>query len=108
MERRGDAIKELHQEHGLMEEVLRGTVPGSWVSWALEQPGGNGRRKPTMAGLAAHDGESTTPRKAQHKLGKAINKNLLAKFMDSLNEFMDSLDELPLVAIPPTQTPWHR
>lgn len=96
MDRMGDAIKELHQEHGLSEEVLQGTVLPSWVSWTLQQPGENGRRKPTMTELAVHDRESTTPRKAKHKLGKSKSKIQLAKFMDSQGH-------LPLVTIPPTQ-----
>lgn len=48
-----------------------------------------------MDELAAHDGESTTPRKAQHKLGKATNKKL--------ERFMESLEQLPQQAFPPTQ-----
>ncbi|CAB1101457.1 ABC [Ectocarpus sp. CCAP 1310/34] len=48
------------------------------------------------AELAAHDGESTTPRKAQHKLGKAVNKIQLEKFMESL-------EHLPQEAVPPTR-----
>ena len=59
VERMGDAIKELHQEHGVSKEVLGETVPPSWVTWALEPPGENGRCKPTMVELAGHDGEST-------------------------------------------------
>ena len=48
-----------------------------------------------MAELAAHDGESTTPRKAQHKLGKSVNKK-------QLERFMESLEQLPQQAVPPT------
>ena len=48
-----------------------------------------------VAELAAHDGESTTPRKAQHKLGKVVNKIQLEKFMESL-------EHLPEEAISPT------
>ena len=96
VERMGDAIKEVHTEYGLSEDVLKGVVPPSWVDWALEQSGGNGRRRPTVAELAAHDGESTTPRKAQHKLGKAVNKK-------QLERFMESLEQLPQEAVPPNQ-----
>ena len=46
VERMGDAIKEVHTEYGLSEDVLKGVVPPSWVDWALEQSGGNGRRRP--------------------------------------------------------------
>ena len=74
VERTGEAINELHHEHGVSEEGLMRVLPPSWVAWALEQPGENGRRQPTVVKLAAHDGESTTTRKAQHKLGQAINK----------------------------------
>ena len=49
-----------------------------------------------MAELAAHDGESTTTRKAQHKLGKAVNKM-------KLDIFMESLDDLPEEGVPPMQ-----
>ncbi|CAB1115520.1 unnamed protein product [Ectocarpus sp. CCAP 1310/34] len=84
VEQMGDAIKELNQEHAISVEILKGILPPSWVEWALEPPGETGRRQPTVAELAAHDGESTTPRKAQHKLGKAINKIQLEKFMESL------------------------
>lgn len=49
-----------------------------------------------MEELAAHDGESTTPRKAQHKLGKVVNKI-------QLEQFMESLEHLPQEATPPTQ-----
>ena len=49
-----------------------------------------------MAELAAHDGESTTPRKAQHKLGKVVNKI-------KLENFMESLEHLAEEEIPPTQ-----
>ena len=48
-----------------------------------------------VAELVAHDGESTTPRKAQHKLGKVVNKIQLEKFMESL-------EHLPEEAVPPT------
>ena len=48
-----------------------------------------------MEELAAHDGESTTPRKAQHKLGKVINQV-------QLDKFMESLDSLPEEIVPPT------
>lgn len=95
VKRMGETIKELNQEHGLSEEDLKRMVPPSWVSWALEQPGENSRRLPTVGELAAHDGESTTPRKAQHKLGKAINKV-------QLERFMESLESLPAEAEPPT------
>ena len=42
-----------------------------------------------MAELAAHDGESTTPRKAQHKLGKVVNKIKLENFMESLEHLSE-------------------
>lgn len=45
-------------------------------------------RQLALAKLAAHDGESTTTRKAQHKLGKAVNKM-------KPDTFMESLDNLP-------------
>lgn len=32
--RMGDAINELHLDHGLSEEVLTGLIPPSWVVWA--------------------------------------------------------------------------
>ena len=96
VERMGDAIKELHLEHGVSEEGLQGVLPPSWVAWALDPPGENGRRQPTVAELAAHDGESTTPRKAQHKLGKVVNQI-------KLDNFMESLEHLPEEEIPPTQ-----
>ena len=89
------AIKEVWSEYGLSEDVLKEVVPPSWVEWALEQSGETGRRKPTVAELAAYDGESTTPRKAQHKLGKAANKK-------QLERFMEFLEQLPQEAIPPT------
>lgn len=53
----GDATNGLNPEHGLTEEVLKRFVPPSWVSWALEHSGESGRRRPTLAELAAHDGE---------------------------------------------------
>ena len=31
VERMGDAIKEVHTEYGLSEDVLKGVVPPSWV-----------------------------------------------------------------------------
>lgn len=97
VERMGDAIADLNREYGLSDEILlKGVVPPSWVTWALEPPGENGRRQPTVAELAAHDGESTTPRKAQHKLGKVVNKK-------QLDRFMESLEQLPTEAVPPTQ-----
>ena len=96
VERMGEAIQELHQEHGVSEEGLKGVLPSSWVRWALEPQGENGSRQPTVEELAAHDGESTTPRKAQHKLGKVVNKIQLEKFMASL-------DHLPEEAVPPTR-----
>ena len=71
-------------------------MPPSWVEWAVEQSGETGRRRPTVAELAAHDGESTTPRKAQHKLGKAVNKKQLERFMESLEQLLQE-------AVPPTQ-----
>ena len=70
----GEAIQELHQEHGVSEEGLKRVLPSSWVRWALEPQGENGSRQPTVEELAAHDGESTTPRKAQQKLGKVVKK----------------------------------
>lgn len=51
---------------------------------------------PFIAELAAHDGESTTPRRAQTKLGKIIDKMRLDKFVQSL-------EYLPLQTVPPTQ-----
>ena len=82
----GETINELRHEHGASEETLKGVFPPSWVAWAIEQPGENGMRQPTVvAELAAHDGESTTTRKAQHKLGKAANKIRLDNFMESLH-----------------------
>ena len=60
----GEAIQDLHHEHGVSEEGLQGVLPPSWVRWALEPQGENGRRQPAVEELAAHDGESTTPRKA--------------------------------------------
>lgn len=93
--RMGDAIKELHQDQVWSEEVLKGVIPPSWVTWALDQSGENGRRQPTVSELAAHDGESTTPRKAQRELGKAINKV-------PLDQFMESPGQLPQEAAPPT------
>ena len=86
VERMGEALRTVHGELGLSEDVLKEVVPPSWVEWALEQSGETGRRKPTVAELAAHDGESTTPRKAQHKLGKAVNKKQLERFMESLEQ----------------------
>ncbi|CAB1113571.1 unnamed protein product [Ectocarpus sp. CCAP 1310/34] len=100
VERMGDAIKELNQEHGVSVEILKGILPPSWVEWALEPPGETGKRQPTVAELAAHDGESTTPRKAQHKLGKAVNTIQLEKFMESL-------EHLPQEAVPPNLKPEH-
>ena len=67
VKRMGEAIQELHQECGVSEEGLQGVLPPSWVRWALEPQGENGRRQPAVEELAAHDGESTTPRKVQHK-----------------------------------------
>ena len=96
VERTGEAINELHHEHGISEEGLKGILLPSWVAWALEQPGENGRRQPTVAELAAHDGESTTTRKAQHELSKAVNKI-------KLDIFMESLDNAPEEGVPPTQ-----
>ena len=90
----GDAIKELHQEHGVSEEGLQGVLPPSWVAWALDPPGENGRRQRTVAELAAaYDGESTTPRKAQHKLGKVVNKIKLENFTESLEHLPE--EEMP-------------
>ena len=59
--------------------------------------GRNGRRQPTVAELAAHDGESITTRKAQHKLGKAAVNKI------KLDIFMDSQDNPPEEGVPPTQ-----
>ena len=95
VERMGDAIKELLQENGVSEEGLQGVLPPSIVAWALDLPGENGRCQPTVAELAAHVGESTTPRKAQHKLGKVVNKI-------KLENFMESLEHLPEEEVPPT------
>ena len=66
--------------------VARRVLPLSWVAWALDSPGENGRRQPTVAELAACDGESTMPRKAQHKLGKVVNKIKLDNFTGHLPE----------------------
>ena len=95
VERMGEALRTVHGELGLSEDVLKGVAPPSWVAWTLEQPGENGRRRPTMAELAAHDGESTTPRTAQHKLGKAMNKN-------EVERFMEFLEQLTQQAVSPT------
>ena len=93
----GETINELRHEHGASEETLKGVFPPSWVAWAIEQPGENGMRQPTVvAELAAHDGESTTTRKAQHKLGKAVSKI-------KLDTFMEPLGNLPEEGYPPTQ-----
>ena len=94
--RMGDVIKDLHGLCGLSAEDMGRIVPPSWVAWALEPSGGHTRRHPTVAELAAHDGESTTPRKAQRKLGKAINKVQLEKFTESL-------EQLPQDTVPSMQ-----
>ena len=39
VQRMGEAIQELHQEHGVSEEGLKGVLPPSWVTWALEPQG---------------------------------------------------------------------
>ena len=93
----GEAIQELHHEHGVSEERLQGVLPPSWVRWALEPQEGRKRKTPTCGGRTSctRCGESTTPRKAQHKLGKVINQVQLAKFMESL-------DSLPEEIVPPT------
>lgn len=70
----GEAIKELHQEHGMSEEGLK-EVPPSWEAWALEPPGENGRRLATVAELAAHDGGIHYTEEGPAQTGyKAVNK----------------------------------
>ena len=65
-------IQELHQEDGVSQEGLQKVLPPSWVRWALNSQGENGRRHAVGELLAAHDGESITPRKAQHKYTKSF------------------------------------
>ena len=78
----GEAINDLHHEHEVLEEGLKGVFPPSWVAWNTRTAGRNGRRQPTVAELAAHDGESISTRKTQQKLGKAVNKIKLDIFME--------------------------
>ena len=45
VERMREAINQLHHEHRVSEEGLKGVLPLSWVAWALHRTAGrNGRR----------------------------------------------------------------
>jgi len=93
----GDSIRHIHHTFDLSENVLKNIIPPSWVSWSLEPHPGGTPRNPTIVELAAHDGETTTSRKAQHKIGKILSGV-------NHKRFIESLDNLPSEPRPPSPT----
>ena len=53
---------------------MTGIVPKSWLEWGLGEEGDATPRPPEVDILAAHDAVTTNSRKAQHHLGKLVNK----------------------------------
>ena len=91
----GDSIRHIHQTFDLAQDVLVTLVPPSWVSWALEPRPEGTHRNPTLVELAAHDGETTTARKAQQKIGKVLSGA-------THKRFIEFLDILPSEPVPPS------
>ncbi len=91
VQRIGDSIRHIHHTFDMSEDDLKKMIPPSWVSWSLETQS----RNPTIVDLAAHDGETTTSRKAQQKIGKALSRI-------NHKRFIESLDNLPSEPTPPT------
>ena len=72
--RLGGRLWEIRDTWGVTKEEMAGIVPESWSEWGLGAEGDTALRPLKVDILAAHDAVTTNSRKAQHHLGKLVNK----------------------------------
>ena len=87
------SVRDLRDIHGVSEEAMANVVPGSWRNRAFRanEKGVSGQSDVEV--LPAHDGETISSHKAQHKLGKQVNRV-------RYQLYIVSLDQLPEEARP--------
>ena len=80
--------RDLRDVHGVSEEAMANIVPKSWRDRAF-RAGVQGASGQSVAEvLSAHDAETISSSKAQHRLGKLVNRV-------RYDMFVSSLDQLP-------------
>ena len=85
-----NSIRDLRDVHGVSEEAMANIVPESWRDRAFRE-GEQGASGQSIAdALPAHDAETISPSKAQHRLGKLVNRVHYERYVSSLDQFPET------------------
>ena len=85
-----NSVRDLHDVHGVSEEAMANIVPESWRGRAF-RAGEQGASGQSVAGvLPAHDAETIRSSKAQHRLGKLVNRVHYERYVSSLDQLPET------------------
>ena len=81
-----NGVRDLRDVHGVSEEAMANIVPESWRDRAFrsEEQGASGQSVADV--LPAHDAEAISSSKAQHRLGKLVNRVHYERYVSSLDQ----------------------
>ena len=83
-------VRDLRDVHGFSEEAMANVMRESWRDRAF-RAGEQGSSGPSVADvLPAHDAETTSPSKAQHILGKLVNRPRYERYVASLGQLPET------------------
>ena len=90
MRRIWNSVRDLRDVHGVSEKAMANIVPESWRNRAFRarEQGASGQSVADV--LPAHDAETIRSNKAQHRLGKLINRVQCERYVSSLDQLPET------------------
>ena len=85
-----DNVRDLRDVHGVSEEVMANIVPESWRDRAFRAAEQGASWQSVADVLSAHDAETITSSKAQHGLGKLVNRVHYERYVPSLDQLPET------------------
>ena len=81
-----NSVRDLRDVHGVSEEAMANVVPKSWRerTFRAGEQGASGQSIADV--LPAHDAETISSSKAQHRLGKLVNRVRYERYVSSLDQ----------------------
>ena len=79
------SVRDLRDIHGVSEEAMANVVPESWWNRAFPANEERVSWQSDVEVLPAHDGETISSHKAQHKLERQVNRVRYQRYVASLD-----------------------
>ena len=82
--------RDLRDVHGVSEEAMANVVPESWRDRAFRAGEQGASRQSVADMLPAHDAETISSSKAQHRLGNLVNRVRYERYVASLDQLPET------------------